>query len=51
MKLNIGLLLATLLLVAVCAMAIVNPKTTIVADGGGGAPVPPCPANVCPPGR
>lgn len=63
MKLNFSVLLATFLLIVVCAVAITHPRQsvmakrpqpTVLADGGGGAPTPPCiPGRTCsalPPG-
>jgi hypothetical protein len=51
MKLNMLVLLATFLLIAIAAIAIMHPQPSVMvnkpqpkvmADGGGGAPTPPC---------
>ena len=48
MKLNVLLLLATIVLIAVCALAIAKPKHAVLADSGGGGPIPPCGTVICP---
>lgn len=48
MKKNLVILFASLMLMIVCTIALLHPKTQVLADGGGGGPVPPCPTKICP---